>query len=299
MSEGKRPGDSVRITREYFDSLLLEMRHMDSMLPSTALTLYGETFSTPVMTAALSHLNNAHPDGLVEMARGAAQANAVMWCGMGDEDELARIIDTGARTIKIIKPYADEDMVLRRIAHAEQNGAFAIGMDLDHAFGRKGGYDNVLGHEMRPRTTARIRDYVSMTKLPFIIKGVLSERDAEKCLEAGVRGIVVSHHHGIMDSALPPLRVLKRIAKLVAGRMPIFVDCGFESGMDVFKALALGATAVSAGRVLMGSLGKEGADGVQKAIDEMTAGLSYAMAMTASKDLASIDPDVLWDESKR
>lgn len=298
MGKQIRPGDSMRITREYFDSLLLETRYFDSILPSTELTLYGETFSTPVMTAALSHLNSTHPDGLVEMARGAKKANAVMWCGMGDEAELDGIVSTGARAIKIIKPYEDEKHILRKIAHAEKTGAMAVGMDLDHAFSRKGGYDLILGDEMRPKTTAQIREYVSATKLPFIIKGVLSEKDAEKCREAGVNGIVVSHHHGIIDYAVPPLRILPRIAKVIGKSMPIFVDCGFETGMEVFKALALGATAVSVGRFLMGPLGENGAEGVKTAIEEITTGLSFAMAMTGSTDLNNIDPSVIWDNNR-
>ena len=60
----KKPGDSNQITREYFDSLLIEMRHIDGVCPSTQFKLYGETFRTPVMTAALSHLDNVCPDGM-------------------------------------------------------------------------------------------------------------------------------------------------------------------------------------------------------------------------------------------
>ena len=77
--------DSNEITREYFDSLLVEMRHIDSVIPSTRLELYGEVFDTPVMTAALSHLDKIHENGMVEMAKGAHAANAVNWAGMGDE----------------------------------------------------------------------------------------------------------------------------------------------------------------------------------------------------------------------
>ena len=297
MSNGKKDfkGDSVKITREYLDSLLLEMRLIDSDLPSLELELFGGAFSTPVMTAALSHLGRTHPGGMVEMARGAAAANAVMWAGMGDDAELEQIIATGAKTIKIIKPYADEDIILEKIEHAERFGALAVGMDLDHAFSRKGGYDNINGYEMRPKTLADIHQYVRSTKLPFIIKGVLSTQDAEKCLEADVAGIVVSHHHGILDYAVPPLMILPEIAEVIGGQIPIFVDCAIENGYDVFKALALGANAVSIGRALMPPLAKEGAEGVKKAIEKISAELSFAMAMTCSTDLNSIDPDTVWN----
>ncbi len=289
-----KAGDSNQITREYFDSLLIEMRHIDSVLPSTKLELYGQTFSTPVMTAALSHLDGCHPNGMVEMARGAFKADTVMWTGMGEEAELEAITATGAKTIKIIKPHADNNVIFRKIEHAEKCGAFAIGMDIDHAFNNSGSYDNVMGLPMTGKTLEEIKSFIHATKLPFIIKGVLSEQDTFKCLEAGVKGIVVSHHHGIMDYAVPPLMILPKIARIVKGSMPIFVDCGVTNGIDVFKALALGATAVSVGRTLMGSLTEAGAEGVKGKIEDITRELAGVMARTCSKDISSIDPSVIW-----
>lgn len=292
--EQKNVGNSDRITREYLDSLLLEMRHIDNVKPETTFKLYGEEFTTPVMMAALSHLNNLHDDGLVEMARGAKLAGAVNWAGMGDKEELERITATGARTIKIIKPYENNNDIFERIEHAEKCGVLAVGIDVDHAFNGSGEYDNVLGYAMRPKSFEEIREFVASTKLPFIIKGVLSEKDAYKCLQAGVRGIVVSHHHGIMEYALPPLKVLPNICKVIAGQIPVFVDCGIVSGMDVYKALALGATAVSAGRVIMEPLRENGAEGVCKKVQQMTAELKGVMARTGCADLAHMDASVIW-----
>lgn len=289
-----RPGDSNQITREYFDSLLVEMRHLDGALPETGLELFGEQFSTPVMTAALSHLGNVRENGMVQMAEGARLAGAVSWAGMGDEKELEDITAAGARTIKIIKPYVDNDYILKRIAHAEKCGVMAVGMDIDHAFSGKGKYDVVLGMEMRPKSLEEMKEFVKATKLPFVVKGVLSVKDAEKCLEAGVKGIVVSHHHGIIDYAVPPLMILPEIVRVVQKQIPVFVDCGIESGSDVFKALALGADAVCVGRALMGSLQVNGAEGVQEKIASLTEELAGIMARTGASDLSQIDPSVIW-----
>ena len=289
-----RPGDSNQITREYFDSLLVEMRHLDGALPETGLELFGEQFSTPVMTAALSHLGNVRENGMVQMAEGARLAGAVSWAGMGDEKELEDITTTGARTIKIIKPYVDNDYILKRIAHAEKCGVMAVGMDIDHAFSGKGKYDVVLGMEMRPKSLEEMKEFVKATKLPFVVKGVLSVKDAEKCLEAGVKGIVVSHHHGIIDYAVPPLMILPEIVRVVQKQIPVFVDCGIESGSDVFKALALGADAVCVGRALMGALQVNGAEGVQEKIASLTEELAGIMARTGASDLSQIDPSVIW-----
>lgn len=119
-------------------------------------------------------------------------------------------------------------------------------------------------------------------------------QDARRCLAAGAGGIVVSHHHGIQDYAVPPLRVLPDILKEVNGRIPVFVDCGISSGMDVFKAMALGASAVSVGRKMMEYLHVSGAAGVEQAIHEMTGELATAMARTGTRNLFSFDPSVIW-----
>lgn len=291
--EKAAPGDANRITRQYIDSLLVKMRLIDSDLPSTEFTLFGEKFASPVMTAALSHLNHLHPDGMIELARGAKAANMVLWTGMGNAAELDGIAATGARAIKIIKPYKENAVIFEKMTHAQKVGALAVGMDIDHAFSRSGGYDVVDGYEMRPKTMEEIKSFVKASKLPFIIKGVLSEEDAEKCLVSGVSGIVVSHHHGALDYAVPPLRILPSIAKVIDKRIPIFVDCGIERGMDVFKALALGADAVCVGRSLMAPLGEGGAQAVTAALEEVTKELSYVMAMTGSRDIRHIDPGML------
>lgn len=283
MEHSRKSSD--QITRDYFDSLLVEMQHLDGQTPDTTFSLYGETFSTPIMMAALSHLKGNQENGMVEMAKGAQLAGAVNWAGMGDMPELEAITATGARTIKIIKPYADNDVIFERMEHAKKCGAMAVGMDIDHSFGGNGEPDVVLGYQMAPKSKEEIEEFVKATELPFIVKGVLSERDAYKCMMAGVKGIVVSHHHGIMDYAVPPLMVLPDILKVTNGEIPVFVDCGIISGMDAFKALALGATAISAGRVIMEPLRENGPEGVKDKILEMTKELRGVMARTGCPDL--------------
>ncbi|MBO4729154.1 MAG: alpha-hydroxy-acid oxidizing protein, partial [Spirochaetaceae bacterium] len=110
--------NSDKITRDFFDSLLLETRYIDSVLPSTKFELFGEVFDTPIMTAALSHLGNTAKNGMVIYAEAAKKANAVHWVGMGDDKELEEITATKARTIKIIKPHKDNNEVFRKIEHA-------------------------------------------------------------------------------------------------------------------------------------------------------------------------------------
>lgn len=284
--------NSDKITRDYFDSLLIETRYMDAELPSTEMTLFGEVFRTPIMTAALSHLQNSARNGMTIYARAAALSGAVHWVGMGSDQELEDIVATGARTIKIIKPHADNREVFRKIDHAVKVGCMAVGMDIDHAFNSEGGYDNVFGLPMKAKSTEDLTDFVQAASVPFIAKGVLSPHDAERCMKAGCAGMVVSHHHGMIQYAVPPLMALPDILSATGGEIPVFVDCGIESGMDAYKCLALGAKAVSVGRHLMPLL-KEGEDAVSIRINEMTAELAGIMARTGIPALDKMDSMVI------
>lgn len=284
-------GNSNEITRAYFDKILVKTRYIDSELPDMSVELFGKRYATPIATAALSHLNGTHEKGMVELAKGAGLANALNCCGMESyEGELDDIMTAGADSIKFIKPHANNEDIFSRIEHAKELGVFGLGMDIDHAYTNDGGYDNVMGLPMRPKSLKELESFVRAAgDLPFIIKGVLSVEDALKCVEIGARGIVVSHHHGIMPYSVAPAMVLPEIAEAVGGRLTILADCGIESGMDCYKLLALGADAVCVGRALMGPLKEAGSEGVAKKIGSLTGELSAVMARTGFRTVAEID----------
>ena len=292
-NDGTGRGNSNEITRAYFERWQIEMRHLDNRAPQTGFELFGYKADMPIMTAAFSHMKTPEMDGMVELAKGAYACNAINMAGMGEADELERIMDTGAATIKIIKPYADRSRIEQKIAHARSLGVLAVGIDIDHSFGHDGEYDNVFGNPMAPLTTEELRKYVEMAELPFVIKGVLSVQDAQKCLDVGVSAIVVSHHHGIIPYAVPPLKILPRIAEVVQGRMKIILDCGIADGSDTFKALALGADAVSMGRAIVPSLHKDRAKGVEEYLRGMNQQLRGIMARTGFAELKDFEPSVL------
>ena len=107
--------------------------------------------------------------------------------------------------------------------------------------------------------------------------------------------IVVSHHGGsVLDYAVPPLKTLPRIAKVIEGRIPIFVDSGITRGTDVFKALALGASGLLIGRAIMAGLASAEAEGVQQIITGITEELRRTMNLTGSRDIQKIDPELIW-----
>ena len=257
--------------------------------------ILGKEFDTPIMNAAFSHLAAAHPGYPAEMAKGFKKAGALNMWGMSNDEEMTDIYATGADTVEIIKPYRDESEIFHRIEFAISHGAFAVGMDIDHAFGRFGDYDDVGGKIMEPKTVQQLASYVKAAgNLPFVVKGVLSVSDACKSVEAGAKAIVVSHHHGIFDGAVAPLRILPAIRDAVGDKIEIIVDCGFETGLDVFKGLALGANAVSVSRHILAKSFDSGADGVEQEIRKMTGELVSVMGRCGFATVDSIDDSVIW-----
>ena len=286
-------GNSNRIARAYIDSLRIETRYMDATHPDPTFSLYGETFATPIMTAALSHLDHfMFPGAADALAKGAAAANAVLWYGMAGEEEIERLSASGARMIEIIKPYADREKIQKKMAHAEALGLLAVGVDIDHPFSGDGGADVIDGDAMAPLRTDELAALCRATKLPVIAKGVLSRRDAERCRLAGARGLVLSHHNNRIEYAVPPLAALPEVAA-VSGDLDLFVDCEIQTGMDAFKALSLGAKGVCIGRPLMTAIKQGGADAVRDYLLRATDELKKAMACTGYADLSQMDATVI------
>jgi 4-hydroxymandelate oxidase len=135
----------------------------------------------------------------------------------------------------------------------------------------------------------------SATRLPVIVKGIMSPTDARIAAEREVSGIIVSNHGGrTIDTAPAAIQVLPRIADTVAGRMPLLFDGGIRRGTDVLKALALGASAVLIGRPYIYGLAAAGAVGVAHVLNILRAELEVAMALTGCPTLEKIDRSVLW-----
>ncbi len=289
--------DANAITRDYFEKLLLEERLMGSVVPDASTEIFGHRFDTPITTAALSHLGDiVEPNVESQMqayARGALLAGAMHFIGMSEEEGFDEVMSVEAKTVRIVKPYADESKVEKQILRAKERGAIAVGIDVDHVFDRNGDPDVVVGELMSVKSLDRMKEYIGLTDLPFVIKGVLSVRDALICRDIGIKGIVVSHHAGRLRYAVPPLMVLPEIRKAVGKDLTIFVDCTVASGLDVYKAMALGADAVSVGKHLMPILKEQGAEGVADRITEMTRELKGAMAFTGVRDTKSFDPSVI------
>ena len=288
MSDSR--GDSIRIARAYLDSLVVEGRIIGAAHPDTKTTLLGQEVSTPIMTAALSHLKR----GMAGYARGAKDAGTLCQIGMGDNQQLGAALATGAKVIKIIKPYADPEEIFTRLRFAEKNGAVAVGMDVEHAVNVEDDADSlVAGYQMKLPSMEELKSYVAATRLPFLIKGALSVQDAVRAKEIGCAGVILGHHNGLMRWAVPNVSLLKDIRKAVGQDFALIIDGGIADGFDAFKALALGADAVSVGRALMQPYDEKGAVVVTETLNAMTNQLKAMMLRTGSPDVRHIDPDVI------
>jgi isopentenyl diphosphate isomerase/L-lactate dehydrogenase-like FMN-dependent dehydrogenase len=140
-------------------------------------------------------------------------------------------------------------------------------------------------------TIDRIRDATSMK---LVIKGILTHEDARLCVEHGVDGLIVSNHGGrAEDNGLTTIEVLPEVVRAVDGRIPVMIDSGFRRGTDVFKALALGASAVCVGRPYVWGLAAFAQTGVETVLSLLRLELETIMRQMGTPDLDSITRDHL------
>lgn len=288
--------DSNQITRDYFDSLMLEYRHIDSAVPDLHKNLLGQSLDTPIVCGGMSAVaTRLRPEGMLAVAQGVKPMNTLMFTGYLHNEEFEAICASGVKAIRIIKAQRDNQAILRDIAHDQRCGAVAWAMDIDHTFDDSGYYSPGGGDfgQLGPKSMEELKMLIASTSLPCIVKGVLSVQDAQKCLEAGAAGIIVSHHKGELPCAVPPAYMLPAIRKAVGRKLTIFADCGVTSGLDAYKLLALGADGVCICRTLIPGLMKDGAQGVTASFTRINNELRACMARTCTRNTESFDPTTL------
>ena len=281
-------------SREYFERLAFKFRLIDSEEASTEITLFNRNFKTPILSAALSSMGDVAEKPLIKVASGIKDSGSMMWLGIVPLEQFKAVVETGVPTVRIVKPYRDTQAMIKELKEAEEAGAIAVGTDIDFFYGAKRGDKPAAPKTMGPKSAEALKTLARVTKLPFILKGVLSAEDAEKALAIGAGGIVVSNHAGVViDYAAHPLEVLPEIKKVIGNRMPIFVDSGFRRGSDVMKALALGADAVLVGWALVMGLAANGSQGVTEMVDILTAELQRIMSVTGCRRVSDIESGIL------
>ncbi len=268
----------------------------------TSVEIFGYKLKIPVIAAPVTgtdiNMNNAIDEYEYDkiVVDGFRDYGTIAMVGDGaDENQykigLKAIEEAHGWGIPIFKPRKDQREVIKRIKSAQRAGAIAVGMDLD-----AGAFITMKlkGAEVSPKSEEEIKEILSYVKVPFIVKGVMTKEDAIKCVELGVNAIVVSNHGGrVMDSMPGTLDVLPEIAEAVKGKITVFVDGGIRSGLDVFKAVALGADAVLIGRPVAIYAVGGGIEGIRIYLDKITRELKEVMLLTGTKDLYNIDKKLI------
>lgn len=200
-------------------------------------------------------------------------------------------IEMLGRGIPVFKPRADQKELIRRIHEAAKAGAVAWGMDIDGVSFKT----MVLkSAETRHKSLAEIRELAAASALPFILKGVMNERDAATAIEAGAAAIVVSNHGGrVLDGMPGTARLLPAISAFVrrnAPRIQVLADGGIRSGADIFRMLALGADAVLIGRPIAIMAVGHGRTGVMSLLQHYLGELKQTMKVCGIESLKDIHP---------
>ena len=178
-----------------------------------------------------------------------------------------------------------------RIRAAEESGALAVGMDIDAVVFKT----MAMKHQsVGPKGMKSLQELVTATKLPFILKGIMTPQDALMAIDVGVKAIIVSNHGGrVLDEMAGTMDVLEEIVNKVNGKIDILIDGGFRKGVDIIKALALGAQGILIGRpVAIAAVGM-GSEGTSFYLKHLKRDLEKAMILTGCSTIADMSPSII------
>lgn len=323
---------TYRRNRAAFDDIRLNPRILaDVRGGHTRLDLFGESRAHPILLAPIAYQRLFHDDGERASAQAAEAMEAVMvvstlasipleeiaqasraslWFQLYIQPDrgytrhlIERIETAGYRALVVTV-----DAPLSGLRNREQRAGFHLPPGVDAANlrdmppipnplaslypGQSPIFDGLLATAPTWADIAAIR---AMTRLPLILKGILSPQDARQALDLGVDGLVVSNHGGRTLDTLPAaIEALPAVAQAVAGRIPLLLDGGIRRGSDIFKALALGAQAVLVGRPWVYGLAAAGPLGAAHVLKLLREELEVVMALTGCACLSGIGPAALW-----
>ncbi|MET0017285.1 alpha-hydroxy-acid oxidizing protein [Oscillibacter sp.] len=267
----------------------------------TAFKVFGQTFDLPVFAAPVGAMTLHYGDKYDDLTyndilvSACAAAGIAAFTGDGTnpavvEGTVKAIASSHGHGVPTIKPW-NMELIQQKMELVATADPFAVAMDIDAA-GLP--FLKNLQPPAGSKTVDELREIAAWAKKPFILKGIMTVEGAKKALKAGASGIVVSNHGGrVLDNCPATAEVLPSIVDAVGGKLTIFVDGGIRTGMDVFKALALGADAVLIGRPFVTMVYGGEAEGVQIYVDKLKAELSDTMAMCGAHSLSDIRRDMI------
>ncbi|MBI2217642.1 MAG: alpha-hydroxy-acid oxidizing protein [Candidatus Rokubacteria bacterium] len=290
--------------------VLADVREID-----LSTTLLGTRLEWPVAIAPMGGLVLFHPEGDVEMARGAALAGTLQFlsgaAGWPVEDVAAA--NPGPNKMFQLYHHGDRGWVADLLARVEASGYGSVVLTADVAlYGRR---ERDIAADWNPRDAMSIApaprgpdpsyqarltwddvDWLrKTTKLPIGLKGIMTVRDARRAVEHGVRLVWVSNHGGRqLDSTQASIDALPPIVDAVGGAADIVVDGGFCRGTDILKGLARGATVVAVGRTVLWGLAAAGAPGVARALNLLREELWTAMGLSGQTSVTKLPRDLIF-----
>lgn len=299
---GVGTGSSFKANFEALNRIKLNLLTIhDVRNPDTEIEFFGQKLSLPVMAAPITgttyNMGGAITEDVYtqEVIAGSTMAGTVGWTGDGADplmygSGIDAIKKNDGKGIPIIKPRA-QDEIIKRIRLAEEAGALAVGVDIDGA----GLVTMALkGQPVSPKSPSEIEELVKATKLPFILKGIMTLKEAEIAYNLGVSAIVVSNHGGrILDHTPGVAEVLPEIADKLKGKITIIADGGVRSGVDVLKLLALGADAVLIGRPVVVAVFGGGREALKLYFDTIKSELKQAMLLTGVASVKNVPKEIL------
>ena len=281
--------------------------NMDTLCPNFAdpdvsFEMFGHKFSAPVFAAPLGALDMHYGDKYVDqdynalLMKAAYDYGVLALTGDGVNPDIMKSAvrdarEIGGMSIPTIKPW-NKEAVFEKLDILNDAGSFAAAMDVDGAglpFLKK------MNPNAGSKTVDEMKEIIGYAKMPFIIKGIMTPAGALKAVEAGADAIVVSNHGGRVQGGVPSTcEVLPSIAAAVKGKTVIIVDGGIRSGVDVFRAIALGADAVLIGRPILTAVYGGGAEGFRVYMDKIVGELKSTMTMCGAASLREITSEKVW-----
>lgn len=264
----------------------------------TTFSCFGRDFVSPIFAAPVGAMKLHYGDKYDDLSyndilvSACADAGIAAFTGDGTNPAVMTgalcAIEKAGSGIPTVKPW-DENTLFEKLNAAKAAKPMAVAMDIDAA-GLP--FLKNLTPPAGSKTVEELKRIVKAAEVPFIIKGIMTVRGAEKAVEAGAAAIVVSNHGGrVLDQCPATAEVLPEIAAAVGDKVKVFVDGGIRTGLDVFKALALGADGVLIGRPFVTMVYGGGAEGVHVYVNQLKAELQDAMAMCGVHSLSEITRD--------
>lgn len=299
---GAGSGDSFKRAYDELKKYKLVVKTIHNVKnPKLETEFFGEKIDFPILGAPITGAKYnmggyiSEDEYCTYITEGSLKAGTISMLGDTADPEayeygIKMIKKAGGRAISIIKPRENSE-IIRKIKMAEEAGAFAVGMDIDGA-----GLIimKLFGQPVSPKTFEELKELVESTKLPFIVKGIMSVEDAIMCVDAGVAAIIVSNHGGrVLNESLAPIEVLEEIVEAVGDKITIIVDGAVREGVDVLKYLALGAKFVLLGRPLIWGAVGGAEEGVVEIYNTLKNQLIQGMLLTGTADLKNVDKKII------